>query len=252
MGVPMSDYHDDKTHLSSSAIKTMCHSDQWEFKKMHVDEIPEDDNPFNTKDTRYGRAVHAMLDGTFDDQFEVVDRLSPGCPEHQINATDHKKALRNFNALCESPMVRFLRKTPGALFEPTYYSERNGVKVKARPDIVLGNTAYDLKTARDPRKAPFSRAIYNLGYHISAAMVCLVTGCTEYVWIAIQKKYPYRVVTHRCGTATMDAGIRAYDAALELIQDCRALGDWPQSDAECSVIDIPDWAFSAELKGEDL
>ena len=116
-GVPISDYHTDREYLSSTAIRRLAHADEFEFYKFHVERPGPADTPDNTDAIRFGRAVHALLDGTFSEQFTIVSRLSKGKPEDEINQTMATKAVLHYESLREHPEVAKLLNNPETVYE---------------------------------------------------------------------------------------------------------------------------------------
>jgi exodeoxyribonuclease VIII len=66
-----------------------------------------------------------------------------------------------------------------------------GLRVKARPDWYFGGTIVDLKTCQDASPSGFARACATFSYHVQAAHYLNVTFAERFIFIAVEKTYPF-------------------------------------------------------------
>jgi hypothetical protein len=110
--------------------------------------------------------------------------------------------------------------------------------------LVLGGTIVDLKTCTDASPSGFARACAAFGYHVQAAHYLNVTFAERFVFIAVEKTFPYAVGVYELDAAAMAAGKEQCRIGLQTISDCRAINEWPGYTTTCDTITMPGWALS--------
>ena len=118
-----------------------------------------------------------------------------------------------------------------------------GLRVKARPDWYFGGTIVDLKTCQDASPGGFARACASFAYHIQAAHYLNVTFAERFVFIAVEKTYPYAVGVYELDAAAMAAGKEQCRIGLQTISNCHAINEWPGYTTTCDTIAMPNWAL---------
>jgi hypothetical protein len=68
-----------------------------------------------------------------------------------------------------------------------------GQRCKCRPDWYQGSTIVDLKTCQDASPGGFARACATFGYHTQAAHYLNGTFADRFIFIAVEKAYPFAV-----------------------------------------------------------
>lgn len=107
------------------------------------------------------------------------------------------------------------------------------LELKARPDLVSGDTVYDLKTTHSASEPDFRRSILTYGYHRQASWyvdgVEAATGNRpkRFVIIAVEKKPPYAAQTFLLGEDLIELGRQENEANLKLYLACKKSGEWP-------------------------
>jgi hypothetical protein len=119
-----------------------------------------------------------------------------------------------------------------------------GLRVKARPDWYFGGTIVDLKTCTDASPNGFARACATFSYHVQAAHYLNVTFAERFVFIAVEKTYPYCVGVYELDATAMAAGAEQCRIGLQTISNCRAINEWPGYTTTCDTISMPYWALS--------
>jgi hypothetical protein len=114
-----------------------------------------------------------------------------------------------------------------------------GQRCKCRPDWYQGTTIVDLKTCQDASPNAFARACATFGYHTQAAHYLNGTFAERFVFIAVEKTYPYAVGVYELDAAAMAAGAEQCRIGLQTISDCRAINEWPGYTTTCDTIHSP-------------
>ena len=73
--------------------------------------------------------------------------------------------------------------------------DATGLDLKCRCDKINGDTIVDLKTTGEGGASPdvFTRTITNLNYHLQAAHYLQGTGATNFIFVVIEKVFPYNI-----------------------------------------------------------
>ncbi len=123
-----------------------------------------------------------------------------------------------------------------------------GILCKCRPDILHNCLVADLKTAQDGSAWAFSKAIYDYGYHIQAAMIREALQAIKEIdiqsfwFIVIEKSPPYVVSTYKLDTAALEKGRENFKTLLDRYQSCLKTNHWPAY--ETQEISLPQYAFN--------
>lgn len=155
------------------------------------------------------------------------------------------------------PMVASLKKNKLALqlienaqIEKSLYwnDPDTGILCKCRPDILRPRLVADLKTAQDGSAWSFSKAIYDYGYHIQAAMIqealrrIKKIEVTAFWFIIVEKSAPYVVSTYKLDAASLKKGHEDFKALLQRYKSCLEKNDWPAYALQ--EISLPKYAFN--------
>jgi hypothetical protein len=131
-----------------------------------------------------------------------------------------------------------------------------GLPTKCRPDYFTDSGwLIDLKTTQDASLKGFQRSIANFRYHVQAAYYTSVIKAAQgvaprgFLFIAVEKTYPYAVQVFKCSQSLLDAG------EIEATRNLRQLTDafdeytletpWPGYSLNPVEIDLPTWAANA-------
>jgi hypothetical protein len=119
-----------------------------------------------------------------------------------------------------------------------------GLRIKARPDWYTGTTIVDLKTCSDASSGGFSRACATFAYNLQAQHYLNVCFAERFIFLAVEKTYPYAVGVYELDTAAMAAGKEQCRIGLQTISNCHAINEWPGYTTTCDTISMPNWALS--------
>ena len=119
-----------------------------------------------------------------------------------------------------------------------------GLKCKCRPDfLTMDGVCVDLKTTDDASPEGFARSVATYGYHRQGAFYSAGTGCSRFVFIAVEKKPPFAVGVYVLDQLSMDQGWREVRKALDLWHYCDNKNDYPCYSQDIEEISLPNWAI---------
>lgn len=123
--------------------------------------------------------------------------------------------------------------------------QQSGLRCKCRPDWMNGTTLVDLKTTMDASPRAFARSVAQYRYHVQANHYLAGTGTERFVFIAVEKTYPFAVAVYELDSDAMLHGETARRNDLQTIADCRAISEWPGYGNTVQSLSLPAWAMQA-------
>lgn len=130
--------------------------------------------------------------------------------------------------------------------------KQTGLLCKARIDYVRDAQAFlfDLKSTTDASPEAFQKALYNYGYFQQAAFYsdgwkAITKDAPCFVFIAVEKQYPFAVAAYEMHENVILAGRKSYRRALDTYADCVKTGYWPGYQ-DVQMLDLPVWALRNE------
>jgi exodeoxyribonuclease VIII len=129
-----------------------------------------------------------------------------------------------------------------------------GLRCKCRPDWYTGNTIVDLKTTTDASPKGFARSVAQWRYAIQQNHYLAGTFAERFVFIAVEKTYPYAVGVYELDEAAALYGETERRNNLQTIADCRAISEWPGYGNTIQPLGLPAWALQASpsITSEDF
>ena len=124
--------------------------------------------------------------------------------------------------------------------------KETGLTCKARCDFINGDTIIDLKTTGEGNSHPdkFIKSVASYLYHLQAAHYLEVIGAKRFVFIAVEKVFPYAVSITELDDAALDWGLKLRQEALQGIAKCHEDAYWPSyTDEQPAVLSLPSWAY---------
>ena len=119
-----------------------------------------------------------------------------------------------------------------------------GLRCKCRPDWHTGTTIVDLKTTTDASPNGFARSVAQWRYHVQQNHYLAGTFAERFVFIAVEKTYPYAVGVYELDEAAALHGETTRRNNLQTIADCRAISEWPGYGNTIQPLSLPSWALS--------
>lgn len=172
-------------------------------------------------------------------------------PDNVVSAEDAKMIEALYAKILKHKVVALVRQHGG--YEASVIGDMNGIRCKCRVDkLILGkpcpDTIVDLKTCELGGASPlaFSYAVKKYFYDVRAAFyVDLVKAATgrdcEFIWIAIEKEYPFAVNVVRANPQTIEIGREKYTAYMEDYREAEATGVWPGYCEDIVAGGLPDY-----------
>jgi exodeoxyribonuclease VIII len=119
-----------------------------------------------------------------------------------------------------------------------------GLRCKCRPDWLNGATVVDLKTTTDASPAGFAKSCAAFRYHVQASHYLAGLPAERFIFIAVEKTYPYAVGVYQLDADAMQRGDELRKQNMRMIADCRAINEWPGYSTTCESLSLPKWAFT--------
>jgi hypothetical protein len=180
---------------------------------------------------------------------EAREELAALYPKaHVLKPKDFDMCLAVRDAVFGHPHTKHLfegmREASAVWIDPA-----TGVKCRGRfDDVAVGvGCITDLKSAADASPNRFPKVIYDLGYHIQAAMYLrgakvLGIDADTFAIVAPEKEPPYCVAVYQLAGAAIYDGERELEPLLERWAACEASGEWPGYPTDVVMLDLPTWA----------
>jgi hypothetical protein len=129
-----------------------------------------------------------------------------------------------------------------------------GLRCKCRPDWYTGSTIVDLKTTTDASPKGFAKSVAQWRYHVQQNHYLAGTFAERFVFVAVEKTYPYAVGVYELDMAAAMSGEAERRTNLQTIADCRAIDEWPGYSNICETLRLPSWALqaSSSITSEDF
>lgn len=159
-----------------------------------------------------------------------------------VPAADMATAIAMRDAVRSHPDAAALLKDGKAEQSFWWDDQLSGLRCKCRPDWMTGNTLVDLKTTTDASPRGFAKSVAHWRYHVQADHYLCGTPMSHFVFIVVEKTYPFAVGVYRLDSDAMDHAITLRRQNLQTIADCRAIAEWPGYAAQ--TISLPKWALT--------
>ena len=177
---------------------------------------------------------------------EVADAIQAG--HNPITSAQHAEALGVARSIREHPWASALFKDGQP--EVSVYGEdlATGLAIKGRLDWFDGDTVVDLKTVGNggASKKSFTNAIGKYRYHLQAAHYLTISQAKRFVFVAVEREFPYQVGVYELDQDAIDEGMFLRKTALETVAFCVASGQWPgYTPNQIETISLPTWAYSS-------
>ena len=103
-----------------------------------------------------------------------------------------------------------------------------GLQCKCRCDFVIDDMVIDLKTTGEGGASPdkFTKTIVNFHYHMAAAHYLQGTGAKRFIFVAVEKVFPYSVGIYELSPHFIERGYELQEQALSDIKQAQESGIW--------------------------
>ena len=170
-----------------------------------------------------------------------------------ITQTDWDAAAAISEAVYDHPIAGDLL-SQGAPEQSFWWDDKDsGLRCKCRPDWLRSDgIVVDLKTTQDASPKGFAKSVANFRYHVQARHYLNGLEAERFVFIAVEKTYPYAVGVYELdGEALMEGG-KLVQRDLRRIARCRELDQWPGYSYEITRLSLPLWAYNDDITPEDF
>ena len=259
--MPANEYHADRS-LGSSSFKELLRAPAWfRYYRDNPDKRPV--NPA----MNLGTAIHLLTlePERAAEELIVWPKRRAGkewayfceinADKTIITADEYEIASGCAEAVRTHPVAaRYFFDHPGVA-EASYFTEINGVRVKCRPDWRPSDVpaVVDLKTTTDARLNSFSRVLFNMKYHLQAALYLDIVSLVEnqgqlidWFWVVVEIKPPHLVQVYRALPGCLHSGRSNYESLLAVYKHCKEESHWPGYDPTVLEIGLPKWAEKQE------
>jgi exodeoxyribonuclease VIII len=160
-----------------------------------------------------------------------------------VTATDMEQAMAMAGAVRNHQAAATLLRDGKAEQSFWWDDIPTGLRCKCRPDWYNGTTIVDLKTTTDASPKGFAKSVAQWRYHVQQAHYLSGTFAERFVFIAVEKTYPYAVGVYELDEAAMLHGASERRVNLQTIADCRAISEWPSYGNTIQPLSLPAWAL---------
>jgi hypothetical protein len=122
-----------------------------------------------------------------------------------------------------------LTDTKGLAEQSFWWKHREtGLQCKCRCDYVIDNMVIDLKTTGEGGASPdkFTRTISSFFYHLQAAHYLQGTGAKRFIFVAVEKVFPYSVGIYELSPHFIERGYELQEQTLSDIKNAQESGIW--------------------------
>ena len=257
--IPAQQYHDDPAY-SASDLKLITSTCPQVFYQSKYEKVKLEHEPALKKAFRVGELCHAftlepdrakkaygvcLSRSTKAGKVQAEEMAAKGI--EPITSQEYELASSVANAVWSHPIAKKLLSNGFA--EQSFWQEdkETGLTCKARCDFLNGDTIIDLKTTGEGNASPdkFIKSVANYLYHLQAAHYLEVIGAKRFVFIAVEKVYPYAISIIELDEDALAEGSHLRQEALRLIQDCHADAYWSGYSEKIRKLSLPMWAYKS-------
>lgn len=150
------------------------------------------------------------------------------------------------------PAVKLLLENEGK-YEAVACWHEGDVRMKSRFDFLVPESGFgiiDLKSCIDASPAGFAQSMAKWGYALQASTyrraVRAVTGEWPgfFVFVAVEKTDPWACAVYEIDEASIEAGDRMLDSAIDRYRRCMDAGHWPAYAPTITRVGLPVWALN--------
>ena len=122
-----------------------------------------------------------------------------------------------------------LKDTRGLAKQSYWWKHREtGLQCKCRCDYVIDDMVIDLKTTGEGGASPeaFTRTIASFKYFLQAAHYLQGTGAKRFIFVAVEKVFPYSVGVYELSPHFIERGYELQEQTLSDIKNAQESGIW--------------------------
>jgi exodeoxyribonuclease VIII len=136
---------------------------------------------------------------------------------------------------------------PEWIVETPVYNKFNGISIKGRPDLVLGDVVVDVKTTLDAGSKSFSRDCVNFKYHMQAAWYLHLVGAKRFLFVVVEKNPPYDWTIYELDEQAIAEGAKLMASACALYGECNLYKVFPGYSKNIQTLSLPKWGITLDI-----
>ena len=162
------------------------------------------------------------------------------------------QALSMCDAVRNHPEAAWLLSDGKAEQSVWWDDEQFDMRCKCRPDWWNGDIVIDLKTTQDASPRGFAKSVANFRYHVQQMHYLRGTNAARFIFIAVEKEYPYAVGVYELDNDACGLGEELRQRDMQRIKTCKQRNEWPGYSNDISTLSLPSYATNIELSSYDF
>lgn len=247
--VTNAEYHANPA-VSASHLHAVARSPYYYFQRYKALNRPA---PDQTPAMQFGSLVHmAVLEpDQLDKHFACCTTRKGSNNYHKlieqgiepIKQSTWDQALELSDAVRRHPAAKQLLSKGHAELSLWWRDDATGLDCKCRPDWWTDDDIIvDLKTTKDASPRGFGRSVHTFRYHVQQMHYLSGTKAKRFVFIAVEKDYPYQVAVYELNSEAVDIGEALRERDMRRLQLCQDCGEWPGYGDEITALSMPKYA----------
>lgn len=248
-------YHADREYVSSSGLKLLPYKvDEFIARYMMTHKLPP-----KSEALKFGGGLHSAIlePDIFPTEYVIEPEVNKRTNDGKAELAEFYKSVQNNGQTVLTPddmdLIRAMRSAvfqhpiagpalKGAAREQSFFiNSSEGIKLKVRTDAFKNNVIMDIKSTESMDK--FFNYAAQFGYNFSEAMYRSVVSevineSIEFLFVVIQKGYPFTVAVFQSDELTRSEGLRKYEASKRSYIDLKESNGW----GEIRSLSLPNWA----------
>jgi exodeoxyribonuclease VIII len=135
---------------------------------------------------------------------------------------------------------------PEWIVETSRVGKFEGIDIKGRPDLVLGDTVVDVKTTNDASLKSWSRDCVNYKYHLQCAWYLHLCGAKRFLFVVVEKNPPYDWTIYELDEQAIAEGAKLMASACALYGECNLYKVFPGYPKDIQTLSLPKWGITPE------
>ena len=256
--VSNAEYHADPA-VSASHLHAISRSPHTYFKRYIEPNRPVSEP---TAAMRLGTFVHTAVLEPYD-----LDSRYAVCPTRKGSTNYNRLIERGIEpvtqaqwdqamAMCDSvrnhPEAAWLL-SDGKAEQSVWWDDLQfNLRCKCRPDWWNGDIVIDLKTTQDASPKGFASSVAKFRYHVQQMHYLQGTNAARFIFIAVEKEYPYNVGVYELDNDACSIGEELRQRDMKRIMICKKNNQWPGYSNDISTLSLPNYAANIELSSYDF
>lgn len=256
--VSNAEYHADPA-ISASHLHAISRSPHTYYKRFIDPERPRSEP---TAAMRLGTFVHtAVLEPDDLDRRYAVCAARKGSAAYNglidkgiepVTQAQWDQAHAMCDAVRNHPEAAWLLSNGKAEQSVWWDDEQFDMRCKCRPDWWNNDIVIDLKTTQDASPRGFAKSVANFRYHVQQMHYLRGTNAARFIFIAVEKEYPYAVGVYELDNEACGLGEELRQRDMQRIKTCKKRNEWPGYSNDISTLSLPGYATNVELSSYDF